>query len=474
MEENKHKRLPFKHKLGYGFGDAGGCMTFALMGLYFPLMCTDALGIDEKLLSILLLVWNIWDFINDPMMGALMDKSFAKKSNKRGKFRPWILRAAPLICVTFIALWTVPHLLDGIALLGVLFAFKLLYEASYTMFNIPMGSLLSAMSTDDEERASLSTWRGIGSGIGNMIPAVVAPALINYFGKNNGTGYAITATICAVVGFIFCLLHYFMTKENHVVLPQNDEQKENIKLTDILNVFKTNRAFIALCLHGLFICLMQYTSSTLSAYLYTGLYNDLDLASVASGLSAPFMAFIFIFGSKLAKKFSLEKVIRVTLLIGSILYLALFGLHMITYVGPYLHMIWSSVAMGIGSISIYMQWGLVGEAIDYNEMITGKRTEGSIFGTFNLSRRIGQAIATSGAIFLLGQFGYDENLITQTPTTVFGIKLLCLLLPGIFILGSWIAFKFVWNIKKETKDKISEYKQKQFAAIENEEGETNE
>ena len=141
-----------------------------------------------------------------------------------------------------------------------------------------------------------------------MIPAVIAPALINYFGKNNGTGYAITATICAVVGFIFCLLHYFMTKENHVVLPQNDEQKENIKLTDILNVFKTNRAFIALCLHGLFICLMQYTSSTLSAYLYTGLYNDLDLATVASGLSAPFMAFIFIFGSKLAKKFSLEKV----------------------------------------------------------------------------------------------------------------------------------------------------------------------
>ena len=76
-----------------------------------------------------------------------------------------------------ICLWTVPTFLDGIPMLVALFAFKILYEASYTMFNIPMGSLLSAMSTNDSERASLSSARGVGSMFGNMIPALAGHVL---------------------------------------------------------------------------------------------------------------------------------------------------------------------------------------------------------------------------------------------------------------------------------------------------------
>ena len=66
------KNLTMKHKVGYGLGDAGGCMTFAIMGSTFAMYCTDALGISTTLLGILLVVWNVWDFINDPLMGALM------------------------------------------------------------------------------------------------------------------------------------------------------------------------------------------------------------------------------------------------------------------------------------------------------------------------------------------------------------------------------------------------------------------
>ena len=114
--------------------------------------------------------------------------------------------------------------------------------------------------------------------------------------------------------------------------------------------------------------------------------------------------------------------------------------------------------MGIASISIYMQWGLVGEAIDYNEMITGKRTEGSIYGTFNLSRRIGQTIATSLSVLMLGVIGYNADLAVQSDLTIMGLKALCVLLPGIFVLGSWIAFKFVWNIGDETRADLKKFK----------------
>ena len=464
MLDKTKNNLKFKHKLGYGLGDAGGCLTFALMGSTFAMYCTDALGIDEFLLASLLFIWNIWDFINDPLMGALMDKMFAKNKNPKGKFRPWLLRATPLVCVTFIALWSVPQFFDGIALIVMLFCLKLLYEGCYTMFNIPMGSLLSAMSNNDAERASLSSARGIGSGIGNMLPAVIMPQLIKHLGGNTDpTGYAIGSIICAVIGFVMCLLHYYLTEERNIDNVNKQADVENIKVTDILHVFKVNRPFIALCMHGLFICLMQYTGNTLNNYMYTVVYGDLGLVSYGTILSAPFMILIFVFGSKLAKKIGLERMIRYSLLIGSVLYISLFALHMVTNVNPWLHIIWSGIAMGISSVSIYMQWGLVGEAIDYNEMITGKRTEGSIYGTFNLSRRIGQTIATSGAMTLLGLFGYDETLgVAQSTTTIFGIKTLCILLPGIIILGSWIAFKFVWNMSKEKREALANFKVSQL------------
>ena len=173
--------LTTKHWFGYMFGDWGGCMTFTLVSAMFTMYCTDCLGVDTNLLGTLVIIWTIWDAINDPMMGALMDKAFAKKQTKAGKFRPWLLRATPLLAVTAIAMWTVPTFFDGITMLVVLFMVKVLYEAAYTMFNIPMGSLLSAMSKNDAERASLSSARGVGSMIGNMVPAMLAPILLSLF-----------------------------------------------------------------------------------------------------------------------------------------------------------------------------------------------------------------------------------------------------------------------------------------------------
>ena len=459
MSKEKTKSgLTFKHKFGYALGDAGGCMTFAIMGSTFTLYCTNALGLNTTLLATLLLIWNTWDFINDPLMGALMDKAFAKKKNPKGKFRPWLLRAAPMVSVGFIALWSVPQFFDGVALVAMLFVLKILYEGAYTMFNIPMGSLLAAMADTDQERASLSSARGFGSMIGNMIPVILMPLIITAFGgENNPTGYAIGSVVCAVGGLIMMLGHYALTEERNVV--ENPEgQDENIKITDILNVVKVNRPFVALCMHGLCICTMQYVGSTLSNYMFTVVYGDLTLASMGSILSMPLMFITLIGGPILAKKFGLEKMIRVCLLAGSVIYLILFGLHMTMDVNPYVHIIMNALGMGAASVSIYMQWGLVGEAIDYNEMVTGKRTEGSIYGTFNLSRRVGQTVGNSFAVFMLGVIGYNAALPVQAAGTVMGIKIMCVAIPGIFILGSWAAFKFVWNMTPETRAKLAEYK----------------
>ena len=450
--------LSFKHKFGYALGDAGGCMTFAIMDGIFAMYCTDALGIDADLFATLLLIWNIWDFVNDPIMGIIMDRAFVKSKNPDGKFRPWLLRSAPLVAVTFIALFTVPSFFDGVALLAVLFICKLLYEAAYTMFNIPMGSLLSAMADNEYERTSLSSARGIGSGLGNALPLGLVPFIIKSYGEGDTRGYIIGVSICAGIGFVLCLGHYLFTEERTIRTNNDNTDAQVVHISDIIRIFKVNRPFLALCMHGFFFCMVQSLGNVFNLYLYTHLYGGIDLSSISMAVSMPVMFICYIFAPMIAKKTGIMKFIRYALVAGTVIHVLLFIAHVIMPVNVYVHMVVSNLGLGIASMSIYMQWGFVGEAIDYNEMITGKRAEGSIYGIFNLFRRIGKAFSQSLGLYMLSWFGYNSKAEVQSDTTIFGIKLLSVLLPGILIIGSFIAFTFVWNLTDETKRQITDFK----------------
>lgn len=448
--------LSMKHKIGYACGDLGGCMTFALMGSIVTRYYTNVLQVNTVVLATMLLVWNVWDAVNDPLMGALMDKVFAKHHGQGGKFRPWLLRSAPCVAITFIIFFTVPTYFKGVTMLVVLFFCKILYEGFYTMFNIPMGSMLSAMADTDGERAALSSARGFGSMIGNIIPMIIMPQLLAEFGDTS-KAFGIGATLCAIVGFVFCMLHYAWTEERHVSVAPS-ESNDSVKLTDILNVFRVNRPFLALCIHGICICTMQYVSSTLGTYMYGDVLGNIGMMSMASAVSMPLGILALIITPKIADKVGLERMIRICLLTASAIYFVLFGALMVASVPAIAYMLISSIAMGLASVSIYMQWGLVGEAIDYNEMITGKRTEGSIYGTFNLTRRIGQTVGNSAAVLALGWIGYQAGAATQTAGALTGIKALVVLIPALFILGSWIAFRFVWNITPDVRAKMAAFK----------------
>ena len=465
--KNTTSSLTRKHIWGYGMGDAGACMTFTIVSLYATRYYVNVLKIDTAVMATILLIWNIWDAVNDPLMGALMDKVFAKNRNPKGKFRPWLLRATPLIAITSIVFFTVPTFFEGTTMLIVLFFCKILYEGSYTMFNIPMGSLLSSMAKNDEERAQLSSARGFGSTISSLVPVMAAPLILSALGDTNPTAYMVCAVVFAAVGFVMCLLHYLWTEERAEPIAASQDAADKIKITDILTVFKSNRAFLALCIHSVCLCTQQAVATALGTYMYSDVLGNLALMSLGSLLGMP-LAFLFLgIAPKMAKKFGLEGFIRHGLMIGALMYVALFGLHVMMDVPAMVHLLWSAVANAFVTISTQQQYGLVGESIDYNEYLTGKRTEGSIYGTFSLSRRVGTTIGNSLGVLMLGWIGYDANLAVQTASTLTGIKFLCVLLPGIFALGSWVAFRYVWNITPEVREKMHAHAEAKKAAAEN-------
>jgi GPH family glycoside/pentoside/hexuronide:cation symporter len=189
--------------------------------------------------------------------------------------------------------------------------------------------------------------------------------------------------------------------------------------------------------------------------MYESVFHDVTYQAIGTALSSPIMIGSMIAVPFLCKKLGLMNLIRSSLLISGAIYAVLFGMHVVMNVHPLVHAIISGLAMGMGMVSIQMQWGLVGEAIDYNEYATGKRTEGSIYGTFNLASRIGQTVGQGFAIYALAWIGYNGKADFQTDGTVFGLKVLCVLIPALFTLGSWAAFKFIWKITPSEREAIA-------------------
>ena len=462
---NKRNGLTLKHRIGYGAGDCGGVVTLNMITGFMSRYITNILHVDTAVLATMLFVWNIWDAVNDPMMGTMMDLAFAKSKNRKNKFRPWILYSIPVIGIGLIALFTVPTALGGgLPMLAAVFCLKIIYEAGYTMVNIAMGSLLGVMATNDNERAGLSSARGFGSTIGHWLAGMLIPFVIAQVG-DNATGYAAAAIACVILGCAIIFIHYSWTEERNVdaQVVVADEEVEKVKVTDILEVFKKNRAYLALCIHSVFICSVDGIVKLTNTYMYADVLGDIGLMVVASAVTTPFQLIALAIAPKLAKKVELVKIIRIALITGIVSYLGLFAAMVFGDVNGYVYVVWSSLAYALVIISVQMQWGLVGESIDYNEYLTGKRTEGSIYGTFSFTRRVGTTISNSLGALMIGWIGYDGKAVAQSAETIMGLQVINLVIPAIFALGSWFAFRFVWNINADVRAQIAAWRESKKA-----------
>ena len=450
----KEDKLTKKHLAGYMFGDWGECMTFSIMGSFLTRYYTNVAMIDTAVLAVLTLIWKLCDAASNPLIGMFTDKMYAKKKYKDGKFRPWMLRMTPLLAITAIVVFTAPSFVDGMAKLVVVFLSYLMYILVYNMFSIPYGSLLSVMSKNEGERAKLSSARGVGGLLGSMVPSIGFPIVISAFQSNPQLGYGVGTTICAVIGFVLCALSYSFTEERC-----GDSVKEEVqesKFTDIFEVVKKNRAFTALAIHGVFQGITQSISMTMGTYLFSDVLGNLAYMSLSNLCIMPLSVVVLLCAPQIVKKIGTMKLIRGGLIVGAALQGLLFVLHITMQVGPVLHIVISAIATMFMSVGTMMQWGLVGDTIDYNEQLLGKRNEGTIYGTFNMLRRVGQAIGTSGGVALLGIIGYDaikSNMgLAQSVETVFGLKVLCILAPAIVTVGSWAAFRFVWKVSNKPNE----------------------
>ena len=263
-------------------------------------------------------------------------------------------------------------------------------------------------------------------------------------------------------------IHWAWTEERNkgaAVVEKTAEEKEaeKFKLTDILNIVTKNRAFLALVLHSICICAVQSLGQGAAQYMYIDVMKDVTMQGYASTIGSILIIVILTVAPILTKKFDLVAIIRVCLLAGAIGMATLLAYTlMVPNFNNWVFVIWNSLATACITMSVQMQWGLVAESIDYNEYLTGKRNEGTIYGFFSLSRRLGSTISSSLSVIVIAAIGFNAEISLaggdQAPSTVAAIKMMVVGFPTLAAIGSFCCFTFIWNINKDVRAKMAEWK----------------
>ena len=173
--------ITLKEKIGYGLGDMASSMFWKLFGSYLMIFYTDVFGISMAAVSALMLFSRFWDAINDPIVGGLTDKT----KTRWGRYRPWLLVAAPITAVLLVmTFWARPDWNQTAKIVYMVITYCLLV-LGYTCVNIPYGTLCGAMTQDIDERAKINTSRSVAAMIAIGVLNIITVPLINKFGSSS-------------------------------------------------------------------------------------------------------------------------------------------------------------------------------------------------------------------------------------------------------------------------------------------------
>ena len=427
-------------KIGYALGDFGCAAFFAFVSSYLMVFYTDVLGISAAAVGTLFIVARIWDAINDPIMGALVDKV---GTSKHGKFRPYVVKfGLPMVVVGILAFTAIPSLPESMKL-PYAYVTYILFGMLYTAVNIPYGSLASVMSNDPDERTALSTFRNIGSIGANLLVMFFVPKVIfNAQGAVTAEGFMTCAVVLAVISSISFFLNFRLTRER--IIHKVNKNKKNIGQT--LKGLVKNRAFIGVALASFTMMAGMLTVSALNVFLFKDYFKAPKLTALG-GMIGMLASFVIIpFAGVIVKKLGKKETSVLGALISSVTYV---GMLFIPNLTAPVYIVLSFVAgLGTGLINTII-WALVGDAIDYQEYITGERNEGTVYSSYSLARKLAQAISGGIGGFALSILGYESGVVEQSASVGVGIKNIAIGGAAIGYILTALILIFVYNLSKK-------------------------
>ncbi len=469
LDANGKPKFGMRDCLAYAAGDLGCNMSFALKGtvqtFWFVYM-----AMDNVLLSALLLAVQIWDAVNDPLIGSLIDAD--KRKYKHGKFKSYIFIGAVGLLVAGAAVF-LPFPNASTVVKSILFVLGyMLWDAFYTVANVPYGSMLSLVTEDAGERSSLSTWRSLGAAAGNMFPMIILPMLIwekkvDASGNpviNPETGEQVevllgdkvfwAALIMGVIGFIcfMFMLKNITIRVDESTVKTNDSQKFNV--IKAFKNFMKNRPAVGATIAAMGMFLGMQSATTATTIMFATYFGQASMSGLVMLLgNAPMFVFMP-FVKKLVTKYGKKEASSTGAFVSIIGALVMCIFPLIENKSAALVVYILALCLFSVGLGVYMcvTWALMADAIDYNEWKTGTREEGTVYSLHSFFRKLAQGVGPSAVLLLMGALGYVEDLGTEGQSLQTATNM-CWLVAGLYMFSAIVMFvglKVVYNLDKKT------------------------
>lgn len=398
-------------KLAYMSGDIANDFSFVFVAMYLMVFYTNVLGISGVVVGILFLLARVVDAFTDVGMGRFLDNM---KPKQGGKFRYVIKMVTPFVCLSSFLLFV--YVVRDFAM-----PFKIAYvfisyifwgSICYTSVNIPYGSMASVISEKAEDRTSLSVFRTLGASISIFVISYVVPLFCYTTKVIEGKmvkviipeRFTIIALVFSVVSFIFYFICYTFTIER-VQTVEKEVTKISI-LQEIKNIFsslKTNKSLLIFIILAIVLLLTTMLGQGLAPYLYIEYFSNTQYLAYYGMAGTVITIGLSFVATYLVKKFGKQISGGLGLLFGGIIYLVLFVLKLRSV--EIFFVLYALATIGVSYFNIII-WSFISDIIDNQELVTGKREDGTIYAVYSFARKLGQALAGGLTGFSLTAIGY--------------------------------------------------------------------
>ena len=450
LDEKGYRKFGMRDKLAYGAGDFGCNMSFGLKGTLI-IFWTQYMGLDTLLYAALYAIVQVWDAINDPLLGSMIDAD--RRKYRLGKFRTYILIGSiGLLFAGALCFLPVPNA-PAIAKNILFIAGYVLWDAFYTVANVPYGSMLPLISEDPGDRAQLSTWRSVGGILGQMICMVLLPMII-YDADDNiiGERVFVMALVLGVIGFGSFQFMIRNTVERVDMSITCKEETPKFNFFKAVKNFFTNRPVLGATLAPVAMFLGQSGASTASTVMFQSYFHKASLSGVVTLIGIAPLFLCMPFARKIVAKWGKKEASAVTGILSVIACILMLVLPITPDAKGVLIFTACQVLNGLGQ-AVYqcVSYSMMADAIDYNEWKHGVRDEGTTYALHSFFRKLAQSIGPSICLVLATWLGYvAANEANQTLEVA---QNMLYLYVGMTLFGAvlkWIAIALVYNLDKKT------------------------
>ena len=442
-------------KLSYAAGDFGCNMSFALKGT-LTIYWTQFMGVNQLGMAGLLLLVQIWDAINDPVIGSMVDAD--RRHYKRNKFLAYInvgaigLTVAGACC--FLPFPGMPELVKTILFV----AGYVIWDAFYTVANVPYGSMMSLITDDPVQRSQLSTFRSAGSMIANLVTGSLLPVLI-YDASNTLLGERVF-WIALIMGGIGLLFFQFMIRTTVIRVDtevKTGEEMPKFNVVKAMGAFIRNRAAVGASLAGMSGFIGMYGAQTAVTVMFQSYFKNARISGVV-GMLSMFGVFIFMpFATTITKKIGKKEGCTIGAVVACLAYVLMFALPITPDgKGMALYVLCQVIAMIGNGYSSCVTWALIADAIDYEEWKLGTRNEGTTYALYSFFRKVAQGLGPSLGLVAATAVGYNAILGPDQPAQI--ATNLRYLVPGMYLVGTvlgLIAYGLIYNVDRKTLDQMN-------------------